>query len=132
LTRFGQKVVSRSRRRERIFFLFFTVDIPEAKTIMPTIAQASCSSLWSERNHTYKSGGRCFNTSRAIRAFEIAGCSYDNINDVPRLGRQRAALTSKFKTEGNFSCHVREEDSWEVQRNGGGIQHDKLQPTCLG
>jgi hypothetical protein len=71
---------------------------------MPSIAQAACSSLWYERNQIYKDGGYCFKTSRAIRAFGNAGCSYDDINDVPLSARQRAAVRDIVAQERRMGC----------------------------
>lgn len=67
-------------------------------------AQASCSSLWRERNSIYKDAGYCFKTARAIRAFGNAGCSYDDINDVPLSARQRALLRDIVAQERRTGC----------------------------
>ncbi|QGM96518.1 YARHG domain-containing protein [Methylocystis parvus] len=70
----------------------------------PSVAQASCASLWSERNQIYKDAGYCFKTARAIRAFGNAGCSYDDINDVPLSARQRAAVRDIVAEERRMGC----------------------------
>jgi hypothetical protein len=73
--------------------------------LLPGFAQASCSSLWYERNGIYKDAGYCFKTSRAIRAFGNAGCSYDNINDVPLSARQRAVVRDIVSRERRMGCN---------------------------
>jgi hypothetical protein len=84
---------------------FFAVSAVVAGSLfMTSIAQASCSSLWYERNQIYKDGGYCFKTSRAIRAFGNAGCSYDDINDVPLSARQRAAVRDIVAQERRMGC----------------------------
>jgi hypothetical protein len=84
---------------------FFAVSVVVAGTVfMPSIAQASCSSLWYERNQIYKDSGYCFKTSRATRAFGNAGCSYDDINDVPLSARQRAAVRDIVAQERRMGC----------------------------
>lgn len=70
----------------------------------PSLAQASCASLWSERNQIYKDAGYCFKTARAIRAFGNAGCSFDDINDVPLSARQRAAVRDIVAQERRMGC----------------------------
>lgn len=70
----------------------------------PAIAQASCSSLWYERNQIYKDAGYCFKTSRAIRSFGNSGCAYDDINDVPLSARQRAAVRDIAAQERRMGC----------------------------
>lgn len=67
-------------------------------------AQASCSSLWYARNQVYKDAGYCFKTARAIRAFGNAGCSYDNINDVPLSANQRASVQYIIEQERGMGC----------------------------
>lgn len=67
-------------------------------------AQASCSSLWYERNSIYKDAGYCFKTTRAIRAFGNSGCSYDDIGDVPLSARQRAAVRDIVAQERRMGC----------------------------
>ena len=71
---------------------------------IPGLAQASCSSLWSERNQIYKDAGYCFKTSRAIRAFGNSGCSFDDINDVPLSARQRAIVRDIVAQERRMGC----------------------------
>jgi hypothetical protein len=65
-----------------------------------TFAQAqSCQALWVERNSYFKEYGYCFKTSRAIRYFGNAGCSYDSEADVPlpRGIRRRVAEISRME-----------------------------------
>jgi hypothetical protein len=72
--------------------------------LVPVAAQASCRGLWMERNQIYKDGGYCFKTARAIRVFGNAGCSYDDVNDVPLSARQRAAVRDIVAEERRMGC----------------------------
>ncbi len=72
--------------------------------LAPVLAQASCASLWMDRNQIYKDAGYCFKTARAIRAFGNAGCSFDNMNDVPLSARQRAAVNDIVAQERGMGC----------------------------
>lgn len=72
--------------------------------IAPADAQASCRSLWVERNQIYKDAGYCFKTARAIRAFGNSGCSYDNIGDVPLSDNQRAEVQDIRAQERRLGC----------------------------
>jgi hypothetical protein len=67
-------------------------------------ANASCASLWYERNQIYKDAGYCFKTTRAIRAFGNSGCSFDDINDVPLSARQRAIVRDIVTQERRMGC----------------------------
>lgn len=67
-------------------------------------ANASCSTLWRERNQIYKDAGYCFKTARAIRAFGNSGCSFDDINDVPLSARQRAIVRDIVAQERQMGC----------------------------
>jgi hypothetical protein len=67
-------------------------------------AEASCASLWRERNQIYKDAGYCFKTARAIRAFGNAGCQYDSINDVPLSANQRAIVSDIVEQERMMGC----------------------------
>lgn len=69
----------------------------------PALAQ-SCSRLWSERNAIYKDAGYCFKTSRAIRTFGNAGCSFDDIEDVPLSARDRARVADIQRDERDLGC----------------------------
>jgi hypothetical protein len=73
-------------------------------TFAASAAQASCDSLWNERNQIYKEAGYCFKTARAIRAFGNAGCSYDDINDVPLSANQRAVVQEIVAQERRMGC----------------------------
>jgi hypothetical protein len=73
-------------------------------TFAASIAHASCASLWYERNQVYKDAGYCFVTARAIRAFGNAGCSYDDINDVPLSPNQRAVVQDIVAQERRMGC----------------------------
>jgi hypothetical protein len=72
--------------------------------LTPAFARASCASLWTERNQIYRDAGYCFKTARAIRVFGNAGCSFDNINDVPISARERAALRDIVAQERRMGC----------------------------
>jgi hypothetical protein len=72
--------------------------------VAPTLAQASCASLWRERNQIYKDAGYCFKTSRAIRAFGNAGCEYDDVKDAPLSANQRAAVADIVAQERAMGC----------------------------
>jgi hypothetical protein len=67
-------------------------------------AEASCASLWYRRNQIYKDAGYCFKTARAIRAFGNAGCSYDDINDVPLSAYQHAIMRDIAAQEQRMGC----------------------------
>lgn len=64
----------------------------------------SCDGLWYERNAIYKDAGYCFKTTRAIRAFGNAGCSWDDIADVPLSARQRSAVSRIQRQERAWGC----------------------------
>jgi hypothetical protein len=85
--------------------LVYAVAIVAGAAFAPALAQASCSSLWYERNQIYKDAGYCFKTARAIRAFGNAGCSFDDINDVPLSARQRAAVQEIVAQERRAGCN---------------------------
>lgn len=67
-------------------------------------AEASCASLWRERNQIYKDAGYCFKTARAIRAFGNAGCQFDSVNDVPLSANQRAIVSDIVEQERMMGC----------------------------
>jgi hypothetical protein len=83
---------------------YATTAILAGVIFMPALAQASCSSLWYERNQIYKDAGYCFKTSRAIRAFGNSGCSFDDIDDVPLSARQRAIVRDIAAQERRMGC----------------------------
>jgi hypothetical protein len=68
------------------------------------IAGDVCGELWYERNQIYKDGGYCFKTSDAIRAFGNAGCSFDDVEDVPLSARQRRAVQRILAAERRNGC----------------------------
>ena len=74
-----------------------------AASAVPAAAQ-SCGDLWYQRNAIYKDAGYCFKTTRAIRAFGNAGCSYDDVADVPLSARQRAEVADIQRTERAYGC----------------------------
>lgn len=86
----------------RIFI--FALSALAGAALASGLAQASCASLWSERNQIYKDAGYCFKTARAIRAFGNAGCSFDDLNDVPLSARQRAAVRDIVTEERRMGC----------------------------
>ena len=63
-----------------------------------------CEEAWYQRNLIYKQAGYCFKTSRAIRAFGNAGCSYDSQSDVPLSANQRAAVAQFVAYERANAC----------------------------
>lgn len=69
----------------------------------PAEAQ-SCGEAWFQRNQIYKDNGYCFKTARAIRAFGNAGCSYDDVGDVPLSARQRATVADLRAFERSNGC----------------------------
>lgn len=69
----------------------------------PAFAQ-TCSQLWTERNAIYKDAGYCFKTNRAIRTFGNAGCSFDDIADVPLSARDRARVADIQRDERDMGC----------------------------
>ena len=71
--------------------------------VAPASAQ-SCGEAWYQRNLIYKQSGYCFKTSRAIRAFGNAGCSYDAQEDVPLSARQRARVGELRALEQAMGC----------------------------
>lgn len=64
----------------------------------------SCRELWQARNQIYKDQGYCFRTPRAIRTFGNAGCTYDNVNDVPMSANQRREVREIERYERSRSC----------------------------
>jgi hypothetical protein len=74
---------------------------------LPTIASAQsrrCDELWVERNSIYKDAGYCFRTARGIDTFGNAGCSFDDVNDVPLSTRQRADVDRLQRAERALRC----------------------------
>ena len=70
----------------------------------PPSDTSECENLWRERNAIYKSAGFCFKTSRAISVFGNAGCSYDNIGDVPLSENQRRTVARIVSEERSSAC----------------------------
>jgi hypothetical protein len=68
------------------------------------IAGDVCEELWYERNEIYKANGYCFKTRDAIRAFGNAGCSYDDVEDVPLSARERRAINRIVAAERRNRC----------------------------
>lgn len=76
-----------------------------AIVLMVTPASADvCDDLWYQRNGIYKSAGYCFKTSRGIRAFGNAGCSYDDEADVPLSSRERSRVNRIKAEERSYGC----------------------------
>lgn len=69
----------------------------------PAAAQ-SCQQLWVERNAIYKGAGYCFKTSRAIRYFGNAGCSYDSEAELPLSRGERARINRITELEREYGC----------------------------
>ena len=62
----------------------------------------SCQALWVKRNQIYKANGYCFKTTRAINYFGNAGCSFDEMSDVPlSKGERKRVMTYKHWEEVN-------------------------------
>lgn len=68
-------------------------------------AQGTCQRLWVERNSIYKAAGYCFNTPRGVRYFGNAGCSYDNVRDVPLSDSDRARIARIVAEERAMGCN---------------------------
>jgi hypothetical protein len=64
----------------------------------------SCGELWYQRNSIYKQAGYCFKTARAISAFGNAGCSYDEVSDVPLSPRQGRIVATIRAQERSIGC----------------------------
>ena len=64
----------------------------------------SCGDLYYNRNLIYKNAGFCFRTARAIQTFGNAGCSFDNINEVPLSRADRAAVAAIVAEENYQGC----------------------------
>jgi YARHG domain len=67
-------------------------------------ADWSCQALYLKRNGIYKQRGYCFKTAKAIKAFGNAGCSYDDIDDVPLSPDQHKAVARMRSTERAKGC----------------------------
>ena len=68
------------------------------------VRAAGCEEAWYQRNLIYKQAGYCFRTPRAIRAFGNAGCSFDDVEEVPLSGRQRATVAELRAYERANGC----------------------------
>jgi hypothetical protein len=64
----------------------------------------SCGELWYRRNSIYKAAGYCFKTTRAIRTFGNAGCSYDSEYDLPLSSNQRRVISDIVRSERDLGC----------------------------
>ncbi len=64
----------------------------------------SCEELYAQRNGIYKDAGYCFHTARAIRMFGNAGCSFDNVNDVPLSHADRVIIAAIVREERERGC----------------------------
>ena len=60
--------------------------------------------LWLSRNQIYKNAGYCFKTSRAIETFGNAGCTIDDIGDVPLSANQRREIEDIVAEERGLGC----------------------------
>jgi hypothetical protein len=63
-----------------------------------------CDDLWIQRNQIYKDNGYCFKTRNAIRFFGNAGCSYDDVNDVPLSSREQREVQRIVRAERRYGC----------------------------
>ena len=68
------------------------------------LASLSCNQLWYQRNRIFKAARYCFRTQRAIATFGNAGCSYDNIPDVPLPDRDRQLVNAMQVAERTKRC----------------------------
>ena len=73
--------------------------------VAPAVAQGTCQRLWVERNSIYKAAGYCFNTPRGVRYFGNAGCSYDNVRDVPLSDSDRSRIARIVAEERSIGCN---------------------------
>ena len=74
-------------------------------TVLASSARAGeCGDLWFARNQIYKSAGYCFRTARAIQTFGNAGCSYDDVRDVPLSYRDRSQVDQIVRQESMMGC----------------------------
>ena len=81
--------------------LFLTLSAPMAQA---QYRDMSCGDLYYERNSIYKNNGFCFKTARAIQTFGNAGCSYDDVNDVPLSSRDRRKVACIKEAEVDQGC----------------------------
>jgi hypothetical protein len=70
----------------------------------PAFADRSCDRLWHDRNAIYKEAGYCFRTARGIRTFGNAGCSFDDVNEVPLSANQRQIIAIINSEERALRC----------------------------
>ena len=63
-----------------------------------------CDELWESRNQTFKDGGYCFTSPRAIKKFGNAGCLYDDEADVPLSDNQRSEIKLIRAAEKHNGC----------------------------
>jgi YARHG domain len=67
------------------------------------LSALNCDQLWQQRNSMFKEAGYCFKTSRAIRVFGNAGCSYSQ-HDVPLSERDRRLIIEIERVERFRGC----------------------------
>jgi len=67
------------------------------------LSALNCDQLWQQRNSMFKEAGYCFKTSRAIRVFGNAGCSYSQ-HDVPLSDRDRRQIIEVERVERFRGC----------------------------
>jgi hypothetical protein len=75
-----------------------------APSAQPARAQDVCQNLWVERNSIYKAAGYCFKTTRAVRYFGNAGCSYDNERELPLSRSAHARVAQIIADERAYGC----------------------------
>ena len=89
----------------RISAFMMTVTVAWTMLASSAAAQGVCQRLWVERNSIYKAAGYCFNTPRGVRYFGNAGCSYDNVRDVPLSDYDRARVARIVAEERAMGCN---------------------------
>jgi hypothetical protein len=68
------------------------------------LKQASCQILWEMRNYIYKDNGYCFQTPEAISHFGNAGCTINNMGNVPLNSVERYNISKIIKAEKFRGC----------------------------
>ena len=68
------------------------------------LAALSCGELWLRRNTVFKDGGYCFRSPRAISKFGNAGCSFDDVDQVPLSNSDRILINQIKSLEQSKGC----------------------------
>ena len=69
-----------------------------------SVATLSCEELWFRRNSIFKTAGYCFKTRSAISTFGNAGCSFDDIDQVPLSSSDRIVVNQIRSIEQSKRC----------------------------